>query len=204
MSHHEPDILTREEAQVMDALGVAYIEHTVGDYYEVHVLVQEFARGSDTLKVRCSFTPFRAKDPSACVDWLFSRWPSVKVVSKEEYDDVFWGPSGRPSGKLFQRRNGSAAVAERARRASRHRTGVPGEQLPAVQGPRPNVQSPRRAVARAKAVPESVTDDSWIPAVQAAHYLGIPPQYMYQRIKSGRVKTQGERPKLVRWGDVKR
>ena len=199
----DDDILTREEAQAMDAVGVAYIEHTVGDWYEVHVLVQEFSRNDETLKVRCSFTPFRSKDPSACVDWLYSRWPSVKVVTREEYDDVFWGPGGRPSGKLFARRDGSAAVAERARRALRNRPGVQQGANAGVPSAVPNVHAARPR-QRATPVPESVTDDSWIPAVQAAHYLGIPPQYMYQRIAKGRVKTQGERPKLVRWGDVKR
>ena len=53
-------------------------------------------------------------------------------------------------------------------------------------------------------LPETVKDETWIAPVQAAKYLGVPPQYVYQKISKGRLKTQGERPKMVLWGDVRR
>ena len=53
-------------------------------------------------------------------------------------------------------------------------------------------------------VPDTLTDETWIAPVQAAKYLGVPPQYVYGKIKQGRLKTQGERPKKILWGEVRR
>jgi len=63
---------------------------------------------------------------------------------------------------------------------------------------------PHRAREAAIPVPDTLTDETWIAPVQAAKYLGVPPQYVYGKIKQGRLKTQGERPKKVLWGEVRR
>lgn len=63
-------------------------------------------------------------------------------------------------------------------------------------------QDKRRVVKQE--VPTDVNDSTWVAPVQAAKWVGVPPQYLYQVISKGRLKTQGERPKKVLWGEVKK
>jgi hypothetical protein len=44
--------------------------------------------------------------------------------------------------------------------------------------------------------------DEWVPIVQCAKRLGYPPQYLYNAVYHGKIKTQGERPKKALWRDV--
>jgi hypothetical protein len=44
--------------------------------------------------------------------------------------------------------------------------------------------------------------DEWVPIVQLAKRLGYPPQYLYNAVYHGKIKTQGERPKKALWEDV--
>jgi hypothetical protein len=49
---------------------------------------------------------------------------------------------------------------------------------------------------------EGETVDTLVAPVAIAKRLGVPPQYVYQVISKGRIKTFGERPKKVRIKDI--
>lgn len=68
----------------------------------------------------------------------------------------------------------------------------------------PTTRPTKRARANVVPVPDTLRDEDWLAPVQAAKYLGVPPQYVYQKISKGRLETRGERPKQVQWGAVRR
>jgi len=181
----------------------AYLVEEVGGTVAIDMLVRN--KGGAT----ASFYPWRANSREECLYWLDRRFPGTKVVeSKAEWDDIFWShiPGGRPSGGLTGTGKRVASIrrgvsdktpqASRPQRDSTRHVPVQGRQAP--QGDRPVLGVQKEG----DSVWASLDPDEYISPVQLAKELGIPPQYVYNRISKGRLKAiQGPKSKMVRRGD---
>ena len=179
---------------------VAYVQKSVDGNFGVHIYMKD-ERG------RFTFHPIDAPSFAQAAAELRIRWPDVQIVSKEEYDRVFWGPAGRPSRRtLAQAGEGRGSAGRPAQAPHGSDTGriVYGQDR--ARGVRVQTTSTgSEKVAKAPLeVPSHFTDDYELSPVQAAKYLGVPPQYVYNKIRTGRLKAvQGPTSKLVKWKEVR-
>jgi hypothetical protein len=171
-------------------------------------------------KTTSAFTPFEEESEEAVVQVATRRWPELKVVSKVEWDKVFFGKWGgqRPTSSIGSTGQRVAAFGRSGRGTrslpSQGSPGLSAAGLPetwgtrtrSVSGGRSGSNSARSTVS-ASSVVEKAADgtwplDEWVPIVQCAKRLGYPPQYLYNAVYHGKIKTQGERPKKALWRDV--
>jgi hypothetical protein len=197
---------------------IGYTSERVGGVWTLTVLcVSETPNGGKTTS---AWTPFQEESEEAVVQAATRRWPGLNVVPQTEWDKVFfkkWG-GDRPSSLLGGK--GKRVAAERgAGRGTRSlpTQGSPGLSaagLPPTWGTRTRTVPQRRSgsnstrsTVSASTVAEKAKDgtwplDEWVPIVQCAKRLGYPPQYLYNAVYHGKIKTQGERPKKALWRDV--
>jgi hypothetical protein len=197
---------------------IGYTSERVGGIWTLTVLC--VAETPDGGKTTSAWTPFQEESEEAVVQAATRRWPELKVVSQFEWDKVFfkkWG-GGRPSS--FLGGTGKRVAAERGSRggfgrmAPQGSPGLSAAGLPETWGTRTSSVSRGRSGSNsarstvdastvvAKAKDGSWPLDEWVPIVQLAKRLGYPPQYLYNAVYHGKIKTQGERPKKALWKDV--
>ena len=198
---------------------IGYTSERVGGIWTLTVLCISESGQPGGAKTTSAWTPFQEESEEAVVQAAKRKYPDLNVVPQVEWDKVFfrkWG--GRPSSLLGGK--GKRVAAERgAGRGPRSlpTQGSPGLSaagLPETWGTRtrsvPRVRSggnSSRSAVDAGTVVDKVKDgswplDEWVPIVQLAKRLGYPPQYLYNAVYHGKIKTQGERPKKALWKDV--
>jgi hypothetical protein len=191
---------------------IGYTSERVGGIWTLTVMC--VAETPDGGKTTSAWTPFQEESEEAVVQAATRRWPELNVVPQVEWDKVFfrkWG-GDRPSSLLGGK--GKRVAAERgAGRGPRSlpTQGSPGLSaagLPETWGTRTRSVSQGRSggnSSRPTVDASTVKDfplDEWVPIVQCAKRLGYPPQYLYNAVYHGKIKTQGERPKKALWRDV--
>jgi hypothetical protein len=165
--------VTAEEFTPLD--DVCFIEGAVDGTFGCHFLWE-------STSARAAITLYYGKTFEEAEAWVHERWPTVRIIDKEEFKKRGqWGTWKR-----------SADFGPRM--VAQQRTGVPREPYqPKTFTPRPKKEF--------ELLPGE-TVDTLIAPVAIAKRIGQPPQYLYHDISKGRLKAVGERPKKVRLGDV--
>jgi hypothetical protein len=168
-------------------------------------------------KTTSAWTPFQEESEEAVVQAAKRKYPELNVVTQFEWDKVFFrtfnrDSEGRPTS--FLGGTGKRVAAERrtrggfGRMAPQGSPGLSAAGLPETWGTRTRSVSQGRSggnSSRPTVDASTVKDfplDEWVPIVQCAKRLGYPPQYLYNAVYHGKIKTQGERPKKALWRDV--
>lgn len=175
----------------------AAIEPEYAGTYSVSILLR--VQHGDSRSVTF-LTPFRGDTEEECKAFATGRWPSIEFVTPSELRKDFYrtvkGGQQSGTGKRMATSGARGSVAHVA--PSRMSGG----------GNRASVQRPSGSPVLAtqkehrRVVPKADPDELIAPVAYAKE-VGIPPQYVYNRISKGALKSvQGTKSKMIRRGDA--
>jgi hypothetical protein len=179
-----------------ERIGLYFLEECVDDMWQAHALLRTTAPSGSEATVTVTIEEEPTQE--ACRVRMAERWPYSREASKEEFYRAFWKGEKPPRGAQG---TGKRMMARAIRGGER--TVASFGTVPRVPAGR-KVKEVKARVLNKADLPDDITDETLVAPVQAAKYIGVPPQYVYNKIYHGKLKAVGERPKMVRWGDVRR